>query len=225
MGNFTRSFYSRPELWHRIEEIASAEGVSVSAVINRSLHEYLQRDFTRSSWDTMPDDEWYDERRFYTYSQDKKGHSVTAKFAIPKNVAGGIRRLVDSGSIPELRSVADYYRNAIFHWTRKVSQWVDDGELLNEVNLHYLQMEDDTIMQTEKDFESLIVGMKQVMDTFLASEDWTYMETYLEHRQNVSSVVQEKFRAEYLDVLGQYQEKLEAARDLADRARVRSLTS
>ena len=101
MGNFTRSFYSRPELWHRIEEIASAEGVSVSAVINRAVHEYLQRDFTRSSWDTMPDDEWYDERRFYTYSQDKKGHSVTAKFAIPKNVAGGIRRLVDSGSIPE----------------------------------------------------------------------------------------------------------------------------
>ena len=116
------------------------------------------------------------------------------------------------GRYLNLRSVADYYRNAIFHWTRKVSQWVDDDELMNEVNLHYLAMEDDTIMQTEKDFESLILGMRQVMDTFLQSEDWTYMETYLEHRQNVSSVVQEKFRDEYLDVLGQYQQKLELAR-------------
>jgi len=213
MGRFTRSFYSRPELWQRIEEVASAEGVSVSAVINRSLHEYLQRDFTRSSWDTMPDDEWYDERRFYTYSQDKKGHSVTARFAIPKNVAGGIKRLVDSGSIPELRSVSDFYRNAIFHWTRKVTQWVEDGELLNEVNLQQLAMEDDTIIQAERDFETLLEGMKVVMDRFLHGKDYAYMETYLTHRENVSSVVQEKYRAEYLKLLAQYREKLGLAKE------------
>jgi hypothetical protein len=208
MGKFTRSFYTRPELWKQIEEMASAQGVAISAVVNRAIHEYLQRDFTKSSWDTMPEDDWYDERRFYTYSQDKKGHSVTARFAIPKNVAGGIKRLVDSGAIPEIRSVADFYRNAIFHWTRKVATWVDDGELVSEMSWHQLQLEDDTIKQTRLDFENLLDGMRANMEEFLREKDLAYMETYLSQRENAATYVPQKYRDDYMNVLRHYREKL-----------------
>lgn len=213
MGKLTRSFYTQSELWAQLEEIASAQGVAVSTIINRAIHEYLQRDFTRSSWDTMPEDDWYDERRFYTYSQDKKGHSVTARFAIPKNVAGGIKRLVDSGTIPEIRSVSDFYRNAIFHWTRKVSQWVDDGELLSEMSWHQLQLEDETIRQSRRDFDSLIEGMRANMDEFLREKDHSYMDTYLHQREQAASNIPEKYRDDYMRVLGVYRQKLDLARE------------
>ncbi len=209
----TKSFYTQSDIWGQLEEIASASGTSVSSVIARAIHEYLQHDFTRSSWDTMPEDDWYDEQRFYTYSQDKKGHSVTARFAIPKNVAGGIKRLVDSGYIPELRSAADFYRNAIFHWSRKVAQWVDDGELLDEMSWHQLQMEDATIRQTERDFENLIEGMRGNLDQFLQAKDYAYMETYMAHREEASAVIPEKFQAEYLKLLAMYRERLAMAKD------------
>ncbi len=212
MKKLTKSFYTRADIWGQVEDIASAEGVSISAVISRAIHEYLQRDFTKSSWDTLPDDDWYDERRFYTYSQDKKGHSVQARFAIPKNVAGGIRRVVDSGAIPEIRSVSDFYRNAIFHWTRKVAQWIDDGDLVSETSWHTLQLEDETIRQSRVDFDDLISGMKSNLDEFLMEGDYAYMDTYLKQRINAATFVPEKFRADFLKLIEEYQEKLELAK-------------
>jgi hypothetical protein len=213
MSKVTKSFYTRTDLWTQIEETASAEGVSASAVISRAVHEFMQRDWTRSSWDTQPDDEWYDERRFYTYSQDKKGHSVTVHFAIPKNMAGAVKRIVDSGSIPELRSAADFYRNAIFHWARKVAQWVEDDEFLEESSWHQLRMEDDTIRQASDDFQELMIGMKGLLDSFLVTKDYTFMESYLTRRDQASSIIPEKFRAEYLAIVDSYRERLDLARE------------
>ena len=213
MGKFTRSFYTKPEVWRQVEDIASAEGVSISAVVSRAIHEYLQRDFTKSSWDTMPDDEWYDEQRFYTYSQDKKGHSVIARFAIPKNVAGGIKRVVDSGAIPEIRSSADFYRNAIFHWSRRVAQWIDDGDLMAELSWHQLRLEDETIVQARLDFEDLEDGMRANLDEFLREGDWSYMETYLRQRVSASAIIPEKFREDYMAIIEEYQTKLKAVKD------------
>ncbi len=213
MGKFTRSFYTKPEIWRQVEDIASAEGVSISAVVSRAIHEYLQRDFTKSSWDTMPDDEWYDEQRFYTYSQDKKGHSVIARFAIPKNVAGGIKRVVDSGAIPEIRSAADFYRNAIFHWSRRVAQWIDDGDLMAELSWHQLRLEDETIVQARLDFEDLEDGMRTNLDEFLREGELSYMETYLKQRVSASSLIPEKFRDDYMTIIEEYQVKLKAVKD------------
>lgn len=212
MPKVTKSFYTSPDVWGQLEDIASAQGVSVSAVITRAIHEYLQRDFTRSSWDTLPEDDWYDERRFYTYSQDKKGHSVTARFAIPKNVAGGIKRLVDSGSIPELRSVSDFYRNAIFHWSRRVGQWVDDDQLVSEINFHLLALEDETIRQSRKDFEALLQNMRANLDEFIQERAYDHMDTYLTRRRELATLVPEKYRSEFDDLIEEYRMKLGQAK-------------
>jgi hypothetical protein len=213
MQKITRSFYTRADLWAQIEEIASAQGVAISTVISRAIHEYLQKDFTRGSWDTLPDDDWYDEQRFYTYSQDKKGHSSIAKFALPKNIAGGIKKLVDSGNIPELRSAADFYRNAIFHWARKVNQWVEDGEFVSELSWQQLRADDETIEATQADFEDWVGGMKKNMDRFLREKDYAYMENYINVREQASSHVPERHRAEYDQLVAGYKEKLGLARE------------
>ncbi len=209
----TKSFYTSSEIWTQLEDIASADGVSVSNVISRSIHEYLQKDFLRSSWDTLPEDNWYDERRFYTYSQDKKGHSVVARFSVPKNIAGHIKRIVDSGVIPELRSAADFYRNAIFHYSRKVGQWIDDGEVLTTLTWYELYLEDETMMQARKDYDAFIDSMTANLDEALREGDYKHLESYLNTRANRSALVPEKHRAEYMELIERYREKLKLVQD------------
>jgi len=209
----TKSFYTSSDIWTQLEDIASAEGGSVSQVISRAIHEFLQKDFLRSSWDTLPEDNWYDERRFYTYSQDKRGHSVTARFAIPKNIAGHIKRIVDSGVIPELKSAADFYRNAIFHYSRKVGQWIDDGEVLTTLTWYVMYLEDETQMQARKDYDTFLETMKANLDEALLEKDYKHLETYLNQRASQSALIPEKHRQGYLDLIDAYRERLQLIED------------
>lgn len=209
----TKSFYTSSEIWTQLEDMASAEGGSVSQIISRAIHEHLQKDFLRSSWDTLPEDNWYDERRFYTYSQDKRGHSVTARFAIPKNIAGHIKRIVDSGVIPELRSAADFYRNAIFHYSRKVGQWIDDGEVLTTLTWYELFLEDETQMQARKDYDAFLETMKTNIDEALAEKDYRHLEAYLNQRAAQSALIPEKHRQEYVELIEKYRERVQLIED------------
>ena len=211
-ANVNKSFYTSLDIWGQLEEVASSEGVSISNIISRSIHEYLQKDFLRSSWDTLPEDDWYDERRFYTYSQDKKGHSVTARFSVPKNIAGHIKRIVDSGVIPELRSAADFYRNAIFHYSRKVGQWIDDGEMLTELTWYELYLQYEAMMQARKDYDLFIETMQTNMDQALKDGGFEHLDKYLIQREAMSSLMPEKHQGEYLEMIARYKEKLAMVR-------------
>ncbi len=212
-ANVNKSFYTSVDIWSQLEEIASSEGVSISNIISRSIHEYLQKDYLRSSWDTLPEDDWYDERRFYTYSQDKKGHSVTARFSVPKNIAGHIKRIVDSGVIPELRSAADFYRNAIFHYSRKVGQWIDDGEMLTELTWYELYLQDEAQMQARKDYDLFMETMQINMDQALKDGGFEHLEKYLIQREAMSSLIPEKHQEEYLALVASYKAKLKLVRE------------
>ena len=156
MRRKTHSFSTTEDLWEEVAQTAAKEHASQSSIISRALQQYFAAKVVRSSWDTDEESAWYNPRKFYTFSEDKKGHSIQIRLWIPKNLAGQIGRVVNSGQIPEYRSPQDFYRDSLFHRAHEVAEWLDDGELKAETGLSILLAEEDAIKQMKRDAEALL---------------------------------------------------------------------
>jgi hypothetical protein len=194
-----RSISTPDPLWDEVILASKREGVSMSAIVNRALQQFFTTQVARSSWDTDEESSWYDERKFYTYSEDKKGHSIQIRLWIPKNLAGQIGRVVNSGQIPEYRSAQDFYRDSMFHRAHVVSEWLDDGELIAD---------EDEIAQLKKDAEVLIAATRENLEEAWNRGDHEWMETHINQRLEKATSVPELFRAEYVRLLKGYQARL-----------------
>ena len=192
-----------------IQNAASREGVSQSQIINQALTSYFQTQLKRSMWDSVgQDDSWYDRKKFYTGSEDKKGHGSQVRFHIPKNLAGQISRIVSSGLIPELRGNNDFYRDAFFHRAKEVAQWIDDGELEHEADLQMMIAEERLIAQQKLDVDELMEETRRNLEEAWAREDWPWLETYLQQRKDKVGVIPESFRGRYTRMLKDFEKKL-----------------
>ena len=193
-----------------IEQTAAREGISQSSVINRALERYFSTKISRSSWETVSDDEWYNERSFYTHAADKQGHSIQVRMWIPKNLAGQVGRVVGSGAIPEYREPMDFYRDAIFHRGFQVARWIDDNELTREITMLILKAEEDMIAQQKADAETLIEATKRNLDDAIQRGDIDWMKAHIKDRLSKSLSVPEAYREEYVAMLKQYEQMIKA---------------
>lgn len=206
------SFSTTDEMWEEVTSAAYRQGISQSAVINQALEQFFSTKITRSSWETVDEAAWYDAKKFYTYSQDKNGHSAQVRMWIPKNLAGQIGRIIGSGEIPELRTPQDFYRDALFHRAHVVSEWLDDGELRKEVGMMALQAEEDRIAQEQEDFNTLLESTKRNLETALERGDYAHMEEHLKSRWDHLSSIPARFRDEYEALLKSYQDRVRGER-------------
>lgn len=208
MSRVIRSFSTSESLHDEVQAAASKEGISQSAVINRALIAFFQTQVKRSSWETDSGDSWYDPKKFYTGSEDKKGHSALVRIWVPKNLAGQIGRVVKTGMIPELRSNNDFYRDALFHRAKTVAQWLDDNELKTEVDLHMMIAEEQAISQQKLDVEQLVTEVTHNLEEAWRREDWVWLDRYVEDRLAKSAAIPEAHRPKYVAVLKDYEKRL-----------------
>lgn len=202
------SFSTTPEMWEEIAGAANVSGQSQSAVINEALSQFFATKIKRSSWETGDEDSWYDERKFYTFSEDKKGHSIQVRMWVPKNLAGQIARIVGSGEVPELRGPQDFYRDALLHRAHKIAQWLDDGELHREVGMAILQAEEDAIAQAKVDFEALINSTRENLEEAWRRDDLVWLDEHIKTRYDLAPSIPEAFRGKYVELLDSYQNRL-----------------
>lgn len=207
-GRVIKSISTSPELWDEIKLLARKEGLSVSSIVIRALSQYLSTMVVRSSWQTEEESAWYDERKFYTYSEDKKGHSSYVRLWIPKNLAGQIGRVVNSGQIPEYRSSQDFYRDALFHRAHQVGKWLDDGALKTELDMAMLMAEEQEIAQRRRDFDLLITDMRENLEEAWNSGHYELLEARVKNRLDKAGSVPEHFQPEYVKLLKEYQGRL-----------------
>ncbi len=211
MSRKIKSFSTTDELAEKLEEEAAAQSSNVSSIVNQALREYLGRQKAPTdSWSTRGEEDWYDERKFYTFAEDKKGHSVTVRVVLPKNLAGQIARVIGAGRIPEYRSANDLYRDAVFHRARKVAQWIDDDELKHEVDLQILIAEELMIQQKKDDASELQKQMTVNLEDAFSRKDYGWIAVYIDERMDRLDLVPQAFQAQMREMLNRYQGRLES---------------
>lgn len=212
MGRNVQSFSTTDDLRGEITQAARREGVSQSEIINRALTQYFSTKVARSSWDTDDEDGWYDEKKFYTASQNQKGFSAYLRVWVPKNLAGQIGRVVESNQIPEYRSAQDFYRDALSHRAYKVAQWIDNGELKAEAGLLMMLAEEERIRQQKRDVEALVEQTQENLQTAWDRGDYDWIEERVGERLEKVSSVPENLRDEYVRVLTLFRDKVKEVR-------------
>lgn len=207
-----RSWSTTDEFYEQIMEEASREGMSVSSLVTQAVREYLSRqDAPVSSYETSDeDDEFYMVKKFYTYSEDKRGHSETVRVALPKNLAGQLSRICKSGQVPELRTLNDAIRNATFHFSRQLAKWIDDGELKDEIDLQMVISEEEMIRQRKNDTEEYMAAVRANIEDALARRDYPFLREYLESRRERGSLLPEAYRPAFDEMLDGYENRLES---------------
>lgn len=191
-----------------VRATARREGVSISSVINQALEQFLQTKIARSSWETEPEAAWYSPQKFYTNTEDKHGHSSLLRVWVPKNLAGQIGRIVESGIIPEIRSRADFYRDAMLHRAHNIATWIDDGELDKEVRISMLLSEEETIIQAKKDSENLTAATQTNLEDAWERHDYDWMREHIADRREKAYVIPEAHREDFTDMLDTYVTRL-----------------
>ena len=203
-----KSISTTETIWEQVRDAAHKQGISQSAVVNKALEQMFSMKIKRTSWETQDQDSWYDPQSFYTFSEDRKGHSAQLRIWVPKNLAGQISRIVNSGEIPELRSPQDFYRDAMFHRAHQVAQWIDDGELKKEVGISILQAEEDAIRQAHQDSIALIESTRQNLKAAFDRGDYEWMKGHIQSRLEMSGSIPELYRGDYERVLHEYLEEV-----------------
>ena len=208
-----RSFSTSEELWSKVQQEAAETGSNQSTIINRALADFFQTRTVRSSW-SLEDDDWYDEHRFYTFTEDKNGHSAKITMNVPKNLAGTIHKLVGNPKIPELKSPQDFYRSALFHYAHKVGRWIDDEELVEQVTLGMMQADLDAIVQGKRDVDALIESARAAFDLALGDENMLpWAEAKLRELWAQITSVPEMFKRDLIECLVEYGNKFKAVKE------------
>lgn len=213
MGKSPQSFAATDDLKNEIVQAARREGVSQSEIINRALSQYFATKITRSSWDTDDENSWYDEKKFYVATENKRGFSSYLRLWVPKNLAGQIGRVVESNQIPEYRSAQDFYRDALSHRAYKVAQWIDDGELVRETGLLMMLSEEQRITQEKQDVDALVAQTRENLQTAWDRGDYDWVEQRVEERLDKAASIPETLRREYVDILKEFQKKVREVRN------------
>lgn len=85
-------------------------------------------------WDTDKGFE-YSEDHFYTRSTNKSDHSSDVRFRFPPHLAAMVSQIIDSKQFPQLRSVADFYRDAAVHRLHHLNEMIGDGKIESGLNI------------------------------------------------------------------------------------------
>ena len=221
------SFSIIKSLYEEVQAASKREQVSQATILNRALSQYFSTKIARSSWDTEDADDWYDEKKFYVHSQDSHGHSHYARIWIPKNVAGLIGRVVNSGQVSEYRSTQDFYRDAMLHRAHRVAQWIDDEELEAEAGVLAMASEEESIERAKKDAEDLIEKIRVNLQAAWENREYEWMEDHIAKRFDQASMLPETHRQAYVDMLKEYlarlgDERVGKVRDIGRKRRERA---
>lgn len=207
------AFSTNDETWDKVVQEATETGRTMSAIINEALFEHFQTRHRRSAWSVDDEAAWYDERKFFTFTEDKHGHSAKVVMNVPKTLAGLIQTLVSSGKIPELKSPQDFYRSALFHYAHKVGRWVDEGELVESVSVAMMQADLEAVVQAARDVDALVDSLRAAFDLALSNEDMLpWAEAKLKELWSRIGSISELFKKDFIKVLVAYGDRLKAMR-------------
>ena len=100
----------------------------------------------------------YDPDAFYTEGRDKQGGGENIQSRVPPQVHGTVAALIQSGKIPQYRTMSDFVRNAIVHQLHKDLDRLDSPDQQRRLQLVIL-MNNEIAAQRETDNYNDLISM------------------------------------------------------------------
>jgi len=205
------SSFRIPVYWfEKVRDEAKRLDTSISQVYLRALSHYFGT-FDSESWMTTEDAEVYETSKFYTKSQDTKGHSTTMRANVPKPFAGEVASLVASRIVPAYRSTGDVVRDALYHRLKAISRMIDDGDLEQVVDMAVLISEEKRIEEEVEESVTLTSIMRSNAQNMLARGSLSQLRRYLAQRREHSSAIPEPYRDDYLAAIADFETRIDRA--------------
>lgn len=98
----------------------------------------------------------YDPDAFYTEGRDKQGGGENIQARIPPQVHGSIAALIQSGKIPQYRTMSDFVRNAVVHQLHKDLERTDSPDQLRKLQLVLLTNQEISAQRETEDYHNLM---------------------------------------------------------------------
>ena len=205
----TTTSFRIPTYWfNKVQDEAKRRDESLSAIYLRALTQYFGT-FDNESWSTVDDTEFYDRTRFYTHSEDKKGHSFHVRANIPKPLGGELGSLVQSGMVPAYRSVGDIVRDAVYHRIKEVSSMIDAGEVEQAVDMAMLHSEELRMLNEAEQADHLIEAMRANASAMFSRDgDRSRLKRFLAQRREIADSIPEPYRQDYLAAIDDFDQRL-----------------
>lgn len=206
-----RTTFVITEYWdEQVEREASRQNTNRSQVYLRAIAEYFDNHYGDVSTLDLADDsdDLYDPNKFYTASQDKRGHSFHLRVNIPKPLAGEAGAFVQSGRVPAFRSIEDIARNGFYHCLKQVAMKYDAGELETAVDLAMLNAEELAIMEREQQAEDLLENIRANIQRMVGRHEWNGLRRYLTEREGYADSLPSPFREELIEVVADARKKV-----------------
>lgn len=205
----TTTSFRIPQFWfNKVQEEAKRLDESLSSIYLRALTQYFGT-FEAESWSTIDDADFYDRSRFYTHSEDKKGHSFHLRANIPKPLGGELGSLVQSGMVPAYRSLGDIVRDAIYHRVKEVSAMIDAGEVEQAVDMAMLHSEELRMLDEAEQADQLIEALRANASAMFSRDgSRSRLKRYLAQRREIADSIPEPYRADYLAAVDDFDQRL-----------------
>lgn len=156
-----------------------------------------------ASWST--EDVSYDRAKFYCHSTDRKGHSEPIRAPLPPTITAKMSEIIQSKRFPDLRSVQDIIRDAVYHRLHDYAEFTEDNELKQLVafemraserarRMYWMDRQDWAIKQVEQ----MLQRATELKDNF------ALIEATAKGRLDAVEMI-EPYRTRMLEVIDKYE--------------------
>ncbi len=149
--------------------------------------------------------ESYSEDKFYTSASDKRGHSEQARVTFPQGILSQILAIVQSGSIPQYKTVQHFIRDAVYHRLKYLQTHnvkVDEKEL-SAIGLSNTISKYESYIDTLDNAESTI---RQVLEKARSSQDYEAINSIIDDVSDAMDNIPESYRQRINLLLKRYKE-------------------
>ncbi len=140
----------------------------------------------------------YNPLAHYTQASDKKGHSAKFTTKIPVNVAGEMSAAVQSGKIPEYKTIQDFMRDAIIHQLHRIQPILDDPELERKITMWTISNEALRARQEREGFAEMMTAIDEHVTHLQTTGQNKKLRAYLNDLMDKAEMaIPPEFRLEY----------------------------
>lgn len=160
-------------------------------------------------WSTEKGNE-YDPNKFYTRSTNQHDHSADIRFRLPPHLAGRINEIVSSKRFPQLRSTADFYRDAAVHRLHHLNKMMQDPELANMLNIEIRLAIIEARQQEVDSLREAVEKHKQQLESAWQSNDYDAIADSLADVEESIPFYRNPYRRQLQELVTQFKPRLKA---------------
>lgn len=151
----------------------------------------------------------YDRNKLYTRSTDGQGHSATLYSKVSPALMHEIQALIQSRSIPELRTVADVVRDALIHRLHDYRDMLPPGALNlgHAIAIEMRQAEIDKMRADREAWDRLINDVNAQLHDLIVKGEFEEARWVIEQNETVDSM-SDIYLAQLSEVLAKHRADL-----------------